>query len=217
MKIAFFDFDGTLLNDETIELIVKDYPAIHSKVKELNQLGIQGLVDFGRLYIEKIQLLTGLPYDDILKRMNLKQTYFTGASELIRNLKNNGYCVIVMSGGFSPALETAQKVLGFDTYFGNDFMVDSDDKLTGYIRGPCMHQNSKGELIDRILSITGVNKRDCIGVGDGRNDISMFERVGFSVAFCAKSQQLREIASVCVDDPDLGIVWDKIVEYDRIN
>lgn len=208
MKLAFFDFDGTLLNGETIESILKDYPEIQKRVVEYNQMGIRGEVEFCELYIKKIQLFQNLPYEPILRRLKEHQEYFTGARDLIANLRANGWIVIVLSGGFEPALEVAQKNLNFNTYWGNEFVVRPDGIMTGYVRGPCMHQESKGEIIQKILAMTGAKKKDCMGVGDGRNDVSMFREVGFSVAFCAKSKALREIATHCVDEPDLNLVWD---------
>lgn len=212
MKIAFFDFDGTLLNGETIEHILQDYPDVYEKVKEYNQMGIRGEVEFCELYIKKIQLFRDLPYETILKRLVEPQEYFPGARDLIANLRSNGWVVIILSGGFEPALEVAQKALNFNTYWGNEFVVRPDGTMTGYVRGPCMHQDSKGEIIQKILAMSGAKKEDCMGVGDGRNDVSMFQNVGFSVAFCAKSKALREIATHCVDEPDLNLVWDLMKE-----
>lgn len=215
MRFVFFDFDGTLSQDETIEIILHDYPDIMDRMKEMNQMGLRGVKNFGSLYLEKIQLMKGLPYQKILEQMKKSVCYFKGVKETIQNLKNDGWKVIVLSGGFNPMLETAKNDLGFDTYFGNDFDVDLDGNLTGFVRGPCMHQDSKGEFITKMIQMLGISKTQCVGVGDARNDISMFQSVGFSVAFCAKTHQVRDSATTYVDIADMNLVYDKIAEYDR--
>jgi len=214
MKFAFFDFDGTLFDGETIELICRDYPEVYSRICELNQKGVQGFLDFGNLFLQKVQLFEGIPVETIQRRLIEEQKYFKGASNIISALKNDGFTVVVLSGGFNPALAVAQKALGFDSYFGND-LVENNGILTGFVRGPCMHQESKGELISKLYEITGASKIDSVAVGDGRNDVSMFHEVGFSVAFCSRSKALREVASVCVDEPDLTLVYNKISEYNK--
>lgn len=193
MKIAIFDFDGTLLNGETIENILKDEPEKYHQMKELNQKGVQGLVDFTTLYLQKIYLLKGIPRKTVSKNLR-DQTYMEGAQQLIRHLKNLGYKVIVMSGGFEEALQIAQENLGFDLYYCNQLIYDENDCLTGQVIGPCMSMESKGDLVRKMRDLFD-NNLYVIACGDGRNDVSLFKEANFSVAYHSRCAALRDMAN----------------------
>ncbi|MGZ4861837.1 MAG: HAD hydrolase family protein, partial [Halobacteriota archaeon] len=51
----------------------------------------------------------------------------------------------------------------------------------------------------------GIHTRDCIVIGDGANDISMFEAAGFSIAFNA-NPVLYDIADVIITKKDLSLI-----------
>ncbi len=61
---------------------------------------------------------------------------------------------------------------------------------------------SKGDMIVRLQNLLGISKEDTLVVGDGANDLSMFEHASTRVAFCAKPI-LREAATHCIDVKDL--------------
>ena len=210
MKIAIFDFDGTLLDGETIENILKDEPEKYHQMKELNQKGVQGLVDFTTLYLQKINLLKGISRKTVSKNLR-DQTYMEGAQQLIRHLKNLGYKVIVMSGAFEEAIQIAQKNLGFDLYYCNTLIYDENDCLTGQVVGPCMTIESKGDLVRKIRCLFD-DDLYILACGDGRNDVSLFEEANFSVAYHSRCVALRDIAKRCIEgDENWYSLIDKIV------
>ena len=58
-----------------------------------------------------------------------------------------------------------------------------------------------------MLSVGGceVDPHDCIVIGDGANDIYMFAKAGYSIAFNAKPI-LKEHADAVVDQKDLSAI-----------
>jgi len=124
-----------------------------------------------------------------------------GAKEAIAGLKAQGYTVVVFSGGFRIATTPAKAILGFDADFANVLHV-REGKLSGLVGGDMMFGFSKGDMLRRIQDLLHVSYEDTIAVGDGANDISMFECAAKKVAFCAKPI-LKNAANIVIDTKDM--------------
>jgi len=74
--------------------------------------------------------------------------------------------------------------------------------LTGKVGGDMMFGFSKGDMLERLQNLLGIDKKNTLVVGDGANDLSMFEYAKIKVAFCAKPI-LKENATHIVDIKDL--------------
>ena len=61
---------------------------------------------------------------------------------------------------------------------------------------------SKGAMLANLQKMLGISKEQTMSVGDGANDLSMFEHSNLKIAFCAK-QILKRAATCCVDKKDL--------------
>ena len=70
------------------------------------------------------------------------------------------------------------------------------------VKGPVMSETAKGDILEEIAKKEGVDLKDTVVVGDGANDISMFNKAGLKIAFCAK-EILKEKADICIEKKDL--------------
>jgi phosphoserine phosphatase len=84
-------------------------------------------------------------------------------------------------------------------------LVIEDGVLTGEVVGPLVRQNSKKDALEAIAKRWGIRPKDCVVIGDGANDISMFEASGFSIAFNA-NPILYDIADVIITKKDLSLI-----------
>lgn len=124
-----------------------------------------------------------------------------GAREAIAGLKAKGYTVVVFSGGFRIATTPAKAILGFDADFAN-VLHARDGHLSGLVGGDMMFGFSKGDMLRRVQNLLNVSYDNTIAVGDGANDISMFECAAKKVAFCAKPI-LKNAANIVIDEKDM--------------
>jgi len=205
MKLAVFDFDSTLMDGETIDFLAEPL-GLKDKIASITEMAMRGELDFFESLIMRVKLLEGLEEKKVNEICH-NLPYMPGADEVIKALKKEGYKVLVFSGGFRNATSYAKKVLGFDADFAN-ILHSKNGILTGLVGGDMMFSTSKGDMLQRIQSVLGIDKKDTIVIGDGANDLSMFKYAGKKVAFCAK-EILKKEADFIVDEKDLT----KILEF----
>lgn len=199
MKLAVFDFDSTLMEGETLEFIAKEYN-IEPLMKKITTDAMEGKIDFFESLIKRVALLKGAKEEKI-KEICENLPYTKGAKETITELKRLGYKVVCFSGGYETATIPAQKVLGYDAQFSNIFHF-KNGILTGTLGGEMMFSDSKGKMLRRLQTLLDIDKENTIAIGDGANDLSMFNLAGKRVAFCAKPI-LKEHANIIIENKNL--------------
>ena len=209
MKLAVFDFDSTLMDGETIDFLAAPL-GLEDEVAAITERAMAGELDFFKSLVARVALLEGLPrskVDEICSSLPM----MPGAAEVVSGLKERGYKVVCFSGGFRNATSPASKRLGIDADFSN-VLHDDDGILTGRVGGDMMFGFSKGDMIVRLQNLLGIDRADTLVVGDGANDLSMFEHADTRVAFCAKPI-LKEQATHVVERKDLR----EILEIEKID
>lgn len=205
-KLCVFDFDSTLMDGETIDFLAAPL-GLEEKVAAITEKAMNGELDFFESLTTRVALLKGL---ETRKAEQICQNlpFMPGAKETIQALKQNGYTVVVFSGGFRNATSHAKDILGFDADFAN-ILHAKDNTLSGLVGGDMMFDFSKGDMIVRLQSLLGISEADTIVVGDGANDRSMFAHADTRVAFCAK-EVLKKEANIIVDTKDLREILKEI-------
>ena len=207
IKLCVFDFDSTIMDGETIDILAAANNA-SDEVASITKRSMNGELDFFESLTARVKFLKGMPLskaDEICKNLPI----MPGASELIAALKQKGIKVVIFSGGFHIATDKMQEKLKFDANFAN-ILHHKDGILTGEVGGEMMFGSSKGEMIDRLKGLLNLDKSEIMCVGDGANDVSMFRKCDLKIAFCAK-EILKKEATHCVDAKDLR----EILKYIR--
>ena len=208
MKLAVFDFDSTLMDGETIDEFAKEL-GLKEKVASITEMAMAGELDFFESLIMRVKLLEGLELKRV-EEIAHSLPYMKGARETITEMKKMGYKVVCFSGGFRVATSYAKDILGFDADFSN-ILHTKNGKLTGLVGGDMMFSSSKGDMLKRLQTILGIDKKDTFVCGDGANDLSMFQYADTRVAFCAR-EILKKEANIIVDEKNLEKILEKIGE-----
>ncbi|MBN2824213.1 MAG: phosphoserine phosphatase SerB [Campylobacterales bacterium] len=198
-KLAVFDFDSTLMDGETIDFLAKPL-GLEEKVAAITQRAMQGELDFFEALSTRVALLKGLEkskVDEICQNLPL----MNGAKEVVAGLKERGYKVVCFSGGFRNATSPASSALGIDADFSN-ILHDENGILSGRVGGDMMFSHSKGDMLQRLQKLLGISEANTLVVGDGANDLSMFQYAHTRIAFCAKPI-LKEAATHTIEQKDL--------------
>ena len=205
-KLAVFDFDSTIMDGETIDILAKE-AGVADEVSKITKEAMEGRLDFFEALTKRVTLLKGMEsskVDEICTNL----PYISGAKEIVDYLKELNYKVFLFSGGFVNATSIARDRLGFDMDFSNTLHA-KDGILTGLVGGEMTFSNSKGAMLKKLQTILNIDKKSTLVVGDGANDLSMFKEAGIKVAFCAK-EVLKKEADICIEDKDLKLITNYI-------
>ncbi|MFC3848332.1 phosphoserine phosphatase SerB [Helicobacter baculiformis] len=203
MKLAVFDFDSTLVDAETLEILGEVY-GVGEEAKSSTMQAMEGKSDFYESLISRVALLKGMDFG-VAKAVCEDLPLHKGAQEVVQGLQRRGYKVVCFSGGFKLATAFFKDKLGLDADFSNTLHT-REGVLEGRVSGPMMRGDSKFELLSSLQQLLGV--RHTIVVGDGANDVCMFGLADVSIAFNAK-EIVRQKASIVAQSLDLR----EILEY----
>jgi phosphoserine phosphatase len=199
-RLVCFDMDSTLIQTEVIDELAAA-AGVGAQVAAITEAAMHGELNFAESFRRRMALLKGLDasvLDDIAERLPITD----GAERLIGTLKQLGYKIAILSGGFSYFAERLQQRLGIDYVHANRLDFEGG-RLTGEVTGPIVDGARKAELLREIAAREGIRLEQVIAVGDGANDLPMLSIAGLGIAFHAKplvkERARHSIATVGLD------------------
>lgn len=212
LRVAIFDFDGTLYSKETFQLMMehlKNHPA-HSKryrqfyraimppyighklkiypERKMRERSVQAylsaLETFSQAELEQY-------FGEIADRMHGDMNA-TVVERLKNHVANNDY-VMLVSGAFTPLLHAVTKQLPIKTIIGTDILYKNDilDHRTpvSHIQGPLKTIKIKEALVGQ-----DIDWANSYAYGDSHSDLPVLELVGNPVAV-QPEPRLRTVAA----------------------
>lgn len=190
-RLIVLDMDSTLIQSEVIVEMARVH-GVSDKVHDITERAMNGELDFSESLIERVKLLKGLEeskLQEILKKIKLTD----GVEDFISTVKNLGYKVAIISGGFQYFANAFKDQLGLDYAFANDLEI-TDGKLDGLVKGNIVDATKKAMLVEMLAQQENINLEQVVAIGDGANDLQMLAKAGLGIAFHAK-QIVKETAS----------------------
>lgn len=181
--LLVMDVDSTLIMEEAIDLLGEE-AGVGEQVADITERAMRGELDFEEALRERVALLKGLPVS-VFDRIMEKIHFTPGAVELVAELKNRGFKVAVVSGGFHETVDRLASQLELDYVRANRLEV-VDGVLTGQVLGDIVTKDTKKACLEAWAAENGLALSQTIAMGDGANDLPMIQRAGIGVAFCAK-------------------------------
>ena len=195
--LAIFDVEGVLYDAEYLPILAERVNK-EKEIWEITKKGIQGKIDWEKGLIERVRLLRGLDYETCVQVAN-SLPIMTGAKEACNALKNAGWKLLAISGGFTVITDRLKDELGLDFVYSNE-LVFKDDKLDGVI----VNVNAdKAKTAKTKILEWGEKKENITVVVDGANDVKLFEISGLGIAFRAQDL-VKDLATVTLDEKDLS-------------
>ena len=204
--LCVLDVDGTLIEEEVIDLLGKEAEC-EEEVALLTAQAMRGELDFEASLKSRVSLLKGLSinvFDKIYHELHLSKNVV----QFIKTLKESQIEVGLVSGGFTNIVERLAKDLGISLFAANQLEI-KDGQLTGKLFGSVITREVKEETLVKWADQLKVPIERTIAIGDGANDLKMLKRAGLGVAFCAKDIVKKEI-KLQVDERDFGKVLEMI-------
>ncbi|WP_052255420.1 HAD family phosphatase [Salinicoccus sp. YB14-2] len=214
MKVALFDFDGTLYPHETFDILIEkikkhpEYKTVYTKfirsfgptyigykLKLVSRLTMQNkalekyIHSFKGMYKEEIESF----FHEIAN--NMIEDMRPGLVEQLRKLKEDNYYIVLVSGAFMPLLEALFKSDSVDYIFGSVIHYD-EGKLDHKKQFNRVHSGMKVKLLMDYFNSRGdtVDWENSLAFSDSYSDIQMLELVGNPVAV-QPDEKLLKIAT----------------------
>ena len=218
-RLVVLDVDSTLIQDEVIELLASHAgraPEVHA----VTEAAMRGELDFAESLRQRVAVLAGLP-ESVIGEVTRQVRLTPGARTLVRTLHRLGFTVALVSGGFTPIVESIARDLGIRHVRANDLEV-VDGHLTGRVLGTVVDRAGKAAALRDFARAEALPLSRTVAIGDGANDLDMLQSAGLGVAFNAKPV-VRSQAHTSVNVPYLdtvlfllGISRDEIEEADSL-
>jgi len=194
--LVIFDVEGVLYDAEYLPLLAEKMNK-EKEVWEITKKGIQGKIDWEEGLRQRVELLKGLDYKtckDVADSMPI----MTGARELCSALKNAGWKLMAVSGGFTIITERLKTELDIDHIFTNE-LIFNDEKLDDVVVN--VNADKSKSAISKITE-WNEKKEDITVVVDGANDVKLFDISDLGIAFRAQDL-VKDLATVTLDEKDL--------------
>jgi len=195
--LAIFDVEGVLYDAEYLPLLAEKVNK-ENKIWEITKKGIEGKIDWVEGLKERVNLLNGIDYDICVQVAN-SLPIMTGAKEACRALKDAGWKLMAVSGGFTIITDRLKKELCLDVVYSNE-LVFHDGKLDGVIVSVDADK-AKAAMIK--IREWDEKKENITAVVDGANDVKLFDISGLGIAFRAQDL-VKDLATVALDENDLS-------------
>ena len=182
-RLICFDMDSTLIQTECIDELA-ERAGVGEQVKAITERAMRGEIDFKESFTERVALLKGLD-ESVMKEIAENLPITEGVERLMFVLKQYGYKIAILSGGFTYFGEYLKRKFGIDYVYANELEIE-DGKLTGRYLGEIVDGKRKAELLRLLAQVEKVDIAQTIAVGDGANDLPMLSTAGLGIAFHAK-------------------------------
>lgn len=206
-KFAVFDVDGTLIRWQLYHAIVDEliktgvletdshHDLKHKRLEWKKRSGNGSYKDYEHTVAHTfIDNASSVSASDLRKAVNTvfdiyKDQTYRYTRNLVNELKNDGYFLLMISGSHHEIITKLGKYYGFNDYIGNQYH-SVNGKLTGESRGTI---DKKDVLLQEFVKKHNLTYKSSIGVGDSESDIPMLKLVEKPVAF-NPTQGLYDVA-----------------------
>jgi phosphoserine phosphatase len=183
MKARFasvvLDVDSTLCGVEGVDWLARlRDDEIARKSAELTDRAMNGEIEIQRVYGERLDLIRPTRKEmDALSQV-YRKTIAKGAKQAIAKLRGADVRLILVSGGFRPAIAPVARELGVDLFAVDVYWTDAGE-YAGFERAsPLTTQHGKLDVV-RSADLP----RPTLAVGDGSTDLGMRAAVDEFAAF----------------------------------
>ena len=204
--LVIFDVEGVLFDAEYLPILAEKLNK-EKEIWEITKKGIQGEINWEDGLKTRVDLLRGIDFKtckDIADSLPI----MTGAKEACRALKEAGWKLMAISGGFSIMTDRLKEELGLDHVFSNELKF-TNGKLDGV---KIIVDSDKAKSARIKIQEWNVKKEDIVVVVDGANDIKLFDICGLGIAYRAQDI-VKDLATVTLEEKNLGKIIDIINQH----
>ncbi len=204
--LIIFDVEGVLYDAEYLPILAEKLGK-ENEIWEITKKGIQGALDWEEGLRTRVDALKGIDFETC-QEVASGLPVMTGAKEACKILKEAGWKLMAISGGFSIMTDRLKKELELDYVFSNE-LIFKDGKLDGV---KINVDSDKAKSAKIKIAEWNEDKENISCVVDGANDIKLFEVCGLNIAFRAQDI-VKDLANTTLEEKDLSKILDIINKH----
>ena len=189
--------EGVLYDAEYLPILAERVNK-DQEIWDITKKGIQGLINWEDGLRKRVELLEGISYETCMEVAD-SLPIMTGAKEACSALKQAGWKVMAVSGGFTIMTDRLSKELNLDYVFSNE-LIFKNGKLDGV---KINVDSDKAKSAKIKINEWNEKKDEIVVIVDGANDIKLFDICGLEIAYRAQDI-VKDMATVSLEDKDLS-------------
>ena len=207
--LVIFDVEGVLYDEEYLPILAEKLNK-ETEIWEITKQGIQGKINWEDGLKTRVAALKGLD-EKICQEVSDALPIMTGAKEACRVLKEAGWKIMAVSGGFTLMMGRLKEELGLDYVYCNELLF-KDGKLDG-VKINVDSDKAKSAIVK--IQEWGEKKEDIVCVVDGANDVKLFDICGLGIAYRAQDV-VKDLATTTLEVKDLSKILDIINKHFKL-
>jgi phosphoserine phosphatase len=202
-RMILFDMDDTILINRFIDRCATEF-GFKLKLEELRFNEKDPIILTKRIGL----LLKNKTMDDLLHVIG-NMDMAENINEVVKQYKQKGYLVGIISHSYTLITNYVKQKIGADFSLAHQLEF-FEGKATGEVNLPsyffgspesvCGHSFCKTNALQHACEKHNVNMKNCIAVGDSRDDRCMLTYAGKGVAFCTTDEMLEKIADSSIKE-----------------
>ena len=195
--LAIFDVEGVLYDAEYLPILAEKINK-EQEIWDITKKGIQGLINWEEGLKKRVELLKGISFETCVEVAD-SLPIMRGAKEACKTLKQAGWKILAVSGGFTIMTDRLVKELNLDYVFSNELIFKN-----GKLDGVEIHVDSDKAKSAKIkIDEWNEKKNDTTVIVDGANDIKLFDICGLGIAYRAQDI-VKDLATTSLEEKDLS-------------
>ena len=204
--LAIFDVEGVLYDAEYLPILAEKVNK-EKEIWEITKKGIQGSINWEEGLTKRVELLKGIDFETC-KEVADSLPIMTGAIQVCKTLKDAGWKIMAVSGGFTLITDRLKDKLNLDYVYTNE-LIFKDGKLDG-VKINVDSDKAKSARIK--IEEWNVPKDEITVIVDGANDIKLFDICNLGIAYRAQDL-VKDLATATLEEKDLTKIIPIINEH----
>ena len=189
--------EGVLYDAEYLPILAEKINK-EQEIWDITKKGIQGLINWEDGLKKRVEILEGISYETCIEVAD-SLPIMTGAKEACNALKQAGWKIMAVSGGFTIMTDRLSKELNLDHVFSNE-LIFNNGKLDGV---KINVDSDKAKSAKIKINEWNEKKDETVVIVDGANDVKLFDICGLGIAYRAQDI-VKDMATVSLEEKDLS-------------
>jgi phosphoserine phosphatase len=201
MKTIIFDIDDTLTSTNSWAMLNEAAGLTPQEDYQLYIDFMAGVCDYAE-WSQKIAARYHT-YNQLTPSIATKtlQSYIlrADAKSTIEILQSRGYTCVLITGGFRETAADVAAAVGVSDYFYVTDLVFNNDVFVDFVSKGAEGE-AKLRLLEQYCQKVSINLKDCLVVGDGANDVPMFNATGNGITFSWSKESVKTEARYVINE-----------------